>query len=103
MNGPESSAVRVERPAMGMSHDDFFRVLPRVLEGLAWRREGLAIHAEWPQGARLVASVSPQRQRRIASLCLPMVDIELVFNNLDAAELAAFLQRFDTAFHKGGG
>lgn len=96
-------AERVRRPAMGMSHADFFRVLPRVLADARWRRDGLSIHAEWPQGARLVASVSPERERRIASLCLPCVDVELAFCGLSAAERAEFLQRFDSAFHKGGG
>ncbi len=103
MTWPVSSSMRVERAAMGISHDDFFRVLPLVLAGAEWRREGLTIHAEWPQGARLVASVSAQRQRRIASLCLPCVDVELTFHGLDAAECASFVQRFDTAFQKGGG
>lgn len=103
MTAAGEQPLRVARAAMGISHDDFFRVLPLVLADAEWRREGLSIHAEWPQGARLVASISAQGQRRIASLCLPCVDVELTFHGLDAAECASFVQRFDTAFQKGGG
>lgn len=103
MSEVEPKRAAVLRPAMGISHDDFFRVLPRVLEDAKWRREGLSIHAEWVSGATLVARISPQRQRRIASLSLPCVDVELAFCGLAAEACAAFVQRFDVAFQKGGG
>lgn len=96
-------AVRVERLAMGISHDDFFRVFPTVLGAASWRREGLSILVEWPLGARLVASVSAQKLRRIASLSLPYVDVGFDFHGMAAGERAAFLLRFDRAFQKGGG
>ena len=96
-------AVRVERPAMGISHDDFFRVFPTVVSDASWRRDGLSIHVEWPLGARLVASVSAQKQRRIGSLSLPYVDIGFDFFGMVAGERSAFLVRFDKAFQKGGG
>ncbi len=95
--------VRVERPAMGISHDDFFRVFPTVVTAARWRRDGLSIHVEWPHGACLVATVSAQKQRRIASLSLPYVDIDFVFRGMAGGERDAFLERFDRAFHKGGG
>ena len=103
MSEREPRPMRVQRPAMGISHDDFFRVLPRLLVETTWRREGLSIHAEWPGGATLVAGVSAERQRRIASLCLPCVDIELTFRGFDEGAHTSFVQRFDTAFQKGGG
>lgn len=96
-------AVRVERLAMGISHDDFFRVFPTVVGAASWRRDGLSILVEWPLGARLVASVSAQKLRRIASLSLPYVDVGFDFHGMGAAERSSFLLRFDKAFQKGGG
>ena len=95
--------VRVERPAMGMSHDDFFRVFPTVVAPASWRREGLSVVVEWPDDARVTATVSLQKQRRIASLNLPYVDVVLCFVGVESNVRARFLERFDRAFHKGGG
>jgi hypothetical protein len=103
MNAEGDEEVRVERLAMGISHDDFFRVLPSVLSAATWRRDGLSVHAQWPHGAQLIATVSAQQQRRIASLCLPYVDVGFGFRGMDIRERHAFLERFDRAFQKGGG
>ena len=88
---------------MGISHDDFFRVFPSVVAPASWRRDGLTIHVEWPDGARLAATVSAQKLRRIASLSLPYVDISFGFFGMNAADRDGFLVRFDRAFQKGGG
>ena len=88
---------------MGISHDDFFRVFPSVVAPASWRRDGLSIHVEWPDGGRLAATVSAQKLRRIASLSLPYVDIGFGFFGMGAAERDRFLLRFDRAFQKGGG
>jgi hypothetical protein len=103
MPDPDDTSIRVERPAMGISHDDFFRVFPQVLAGALWRREGLSVHVEWPQGGCLVARVSEQKQRQIASLRLPYLDLDFSFTGVGAADCARFMQHFDRAFHKGGG
>lgn len=100
---PDAAKVRAERLAMGISHADFFRVFPTVIAPASWRREGLAIHVEWPAGVRLTATVSAQKQRRIASLSLPYVDIDFDFVGMAASAREAFLARFDRAFQKGGG
>ena len=63
----------------------------------------LTIHVEWPDGARLAATVSAQKLRRIASLSLPYVDISFGFFGMNAADRDGFLVRFDRAFQKGGG
>jgi hypothetical protein len=103
MPDSDSGSIRVERPAMGISHDDFFRVFPQVLAGAVWRREGLSMHVEWPQGGCLVVRVSEQKQRQIASLRLPYLDLDFSFQDVVAADCARFMQHFDRAFHKGGG
>jgi len=103
MTDAEEAEVRVERPAMGMSHDDFFRVFPLVVAPAEWRRDGLTIYVELGPGASIAASVSAQKLRRIASLSLPYVDIALCFRGVAAADRERFLTRFDRAFQKGGG
>ena len=103
MIDPGVGEVRVERPEMGLSHDDFFRVFPSVVAPAVWHRDGLTIYVQWADGAGLAASVSVQKLRRIASLSLPYVDISFCFQGMAVAERERFLIRFDRAFQKGGG
>ena len=103
MTEGDDAVTHGQRPAMGLSHDDFFRVFPAVVAPAHWRREGLSIHVEWSGGARLTATVSEQKQRRIASLTLPYVDIGFAFRGMDELECQHFMARFDRAFQKGGG
>lgn len=43
------------------------------------------------------------RERRLASLRLPVVDVELVFSGYAPAEVDAFMARFHAHFRRGGG
>ena len=103
MAEPGAGERTVRRPAMGISHGDFFRVLPSLLADAQWRRDGLSIRADWPDGRRLRATVSAERERRIAALSLPVADVELGFSGGAEAWEEGFVGRFDRAFQKGGG
>ena len=46
--------------------------------------------------------VNPRR-RAIALLCVPTVDVELVFRGYSQPEIDAFMKRFQAWFHRGGG
>lgn len=103
MTEPDDAAVHAQRAEMGISHDDFFRVFPTVITPASWRREGLSVFVDWPEGARLTVTLSVQKLRRIASLSLPYVDIGFAFFAMATTEREGFLARFDRAFQKGGG
>lgn len=88
---------------MGLSRADFERVFPRLVEParLCWAVDEVAVH--WPDGRHLCVTLSPERQRRLASLRLPCLDLGFVFTAFTAEAASAFMTRFDRAFHKGGG
>ena len=43
------------------------------------------------------------RERRLGSLRLPIVDVELTFEGYASAEIDAFMARFHARFRRGGG
>ena len=88
---------------MGLTHADFYRIFPRLVQPLVARYEGLNTVVEWPSGARLLVVMSPERIRRIAGLQLPYVALAFTFEDFSLAEEAIFMRRFAQAFHKGGG
>ncbi len=90
---------------MGYTVDEFSSVLPRAM------RDWLVI-AERPQAWRVsttdtlaVASVRISRlpDRRIASLSLPVLSVDIEFYTGETDQRAEFLRRFDRGFQKGGG
>ncbi len=95
--------VVVERPEMGISHADFRRIFPRLVRDAESDFDGSRAHVRWPDGSRLVVHVAPEGERRIALLRLPTTDLRFEFHAFSASRCAAFMQRFDRAFQKGGG
>lgn len=99
--GARSDVVRVDKE-MTISHRDFFRILPGALETDGFRVDGNCVTAG--EGSRrLEIIVSPETQRRIALLTLPVTRVSLEFVGYEAEEAAAALSRFDRAFQRGGG
>ncbi|MEQ8663575.1 MAG: hypothetical protein RLW62_22385 [Gammaproteobacteria bacterium] len=99
----DSAARRAVRREMGISHADFRRIFPRLLDDAAASVDGTGAHASWPDGRLLTVRLSPERERRIALLRLPTTDLEFEFRGFSPAACEAFLGRFDRAFQKGGG
>lgn len=98
-----SDETLVLRPGMGISRGDFQRVLPSLLAEAEVRLAEASLTARWPDGRRLEARLSAEGERRIAALRLPVADVELRFLAAPVDWVQAFMQRFDRAFHKGGG
>jgi hypothetical protein len=88
---------------LGVSHREFFRLLPRALADAPYALEaGRVVTGQGPR--RLEILLAPEAERRLsASVRFPVTRIELVFRGYAAAERAAFLLRFERAFQKGGG
>jgi hypothetical protein len=87
---------------MGVTHADFFRTLPALLDGYRWHREGDTVHAE-RNGRRLTIRIGPQRERRIALLAIPVTDVAIEFNQWPPAAVDAFMAHYEVRFRRGGG
>lgn len=98
-----TAAVIVERAEMGISHADFRRIFPRLVSDAESDFDGSRVSVRWRDGSRLVVSLAPEGERRIALLRLPTTDLRFEFHAFDPGRCAAFMQRFDRAFQKGGG
>ena len=97
-----AESVRVSKE-MGVSHREFFRILPRVLAGVAHAIEGRRIVAE-SAGRRLEIQLSEEGERRLSPVvAMPVTRVELDFSGYSEAERSAFLARFEREFFKGGG
>lgn len=92
-----------ERRDMGITHADFRRIFPRLLADAASAEIGLLSRVRWADGRDLTVEVSPELERRIATLRMPYVHIRFIFQGFADDDADAFLARFDRAFHKGGG
>lgn len=95
-------APRVAHLEMGLSHGDFFRVIPAVFpdQALETRRDGVRLRT----GVKLLKiELAPEAERRIGQLRVPLTTLEFTFDGYSAEEIDAFLTRFHRHFHKGGG
>lgn len=95
---PAELTLRVE---MGCTPADMHRLLP----GLATVRFDAArnqfLHEDDGRGWTLRMGVP--RERRIAALRLPVLDVELVFHGYAREDIDAFMERFHAWFRRGGG
>jgi hypothetical protein len=88
---------------MGITHREFLRGLPAALGGRPYvLREGTRVEVDGPEG-RIVIRLGPQRERRIAALCLPVTRVEIELDGYSEAAVAAFIREFDMHFQRGGG
>ena len=93
----------VERLEMGITHSDYRRILPRLLDDASEQHIDLKTRVRWADGRRLDILVSPEKVRKIALLRMPYVNINFEFQGFTHSEMEAFMVRFDRSFHKGGG
>lgn len=87
---------------MGLSHAEFWRTLPRALEGRPYQRDGNTIAIRDCQ-RQLTIHLGPEGKRRIALLQLPVTRVTFAFSGYTAADMDAFMQRFSRYFQRGGG
>ncbi len=87
---------------MSLSHADFFRVLPSIVNGARHKIDGNAIHIEMGQGA-VEIRLSAESSRQLSALRLPSTRVELIFRGCAEDAVQAFLDNFDLRFRRGGG
>ena len=90
------------RREMTISHEEFFRLVPRALADIPFTRCGSRVEARCGE-RRIDIRLEPEFKRRLASLELPVTRISMALRGFGAEDEAAFLARFDLAFQKGGG
>lgn len=87
---------------MGLTHDDFWRLLPRAMGTHTYQNEGDTVHAKINSG-RLVITLGPPLVRRIALMHIPYSKVSFNFSDVTEAEQQAFKSHFDLHFQRGGG
>lgn len=97
-DAPGEVTLRFE---MGCVPAEFHRLLPMV-DLVVWDAGRAEFsHVEPARSWRL--RLLGERQRRIALLRLPVVDVEFGFRGYAQAEIDAVMARFFTYFRRGGG
>ena len=98
--GAQTQTVTKE---MGISHKEFFRTLPKVLDGMDYTIDGNRIVTS-EANRQLEINVSDERERKLSALMsLPVTDVELIFTGYSGPDRHAFLEIFDINFFRGGG
>lgn len=88
---------------MGITHADFFRLLPRAMGEHPYEVEGRRVRVALPPG-RLTITLGEERERRFtAVVAMPCTDVEFVYEGVDEDVRAAFERYFDLRFMRGLG
>ena len=87
---------------MGCTRQEFLRWLPGAAAhaGAVLLGDGLTLALA---SGQIQVSLEERPERRIALLALPVLAVRFSFLELDAAQQAAFLTRFDAYTRRGGG
>ena len=87
---------------MGLTHDDFWRLLPRAMGEHVFERRHDEVHAKVHDGALLIC-LGPTLQRKIALLSIPYSVVSFRFEGVSKEQQLAFKTHFDLHFQRGGG
>jgi len=87
---------------MGVSHADFFRLLPRAMGDIPYSIDGLVVRAQIDSG-EIEINLGPEQVRRIALLAIPYCHVGFRYSNLSEEQIESFDAAFYLAFQRGGG
>ena len=87
---------------MGLTHADFWRLLPRAMGDHPYTIDGNAVRAT-VDGGQLDITLGPPEERRIALLRLPYSVVSFTFTGVEEVRQLAFKAHFDLHFQRGGG
>lgn len=88
---------------MGVTHAEFFRVLPRVVEGMAVHTEGRIVTASGV-GRRVEFVLGEEGRRRVGpTFAMPVTPVDIRLYGFDESAASAFLAKYDHHFFRGGG
>lgn len=103
--GPSGHALEYhkESSAWGLSLADLERVMPRLIPEATLTRPAGHYLLSWPDGRSVTLDPGTPRERLLAGLRIPWLQLDFEFRGLNAGDRAAFLARFARCFQKGGG
>lgn len=87
---------------MGVTHSDFFRILPAAMGSHSYRVEGNAVYVQLYEGSAEI-KIGVQQERRIALMCIPFAEVSFHFRDVTKEQQEAFKAHFDLRFQRGGG
>ena len=87
---------------MTITHKDFFRLLPRALNGLEYSQDRNEIRVINDEKEVLIR-ISDEGSRQLGIMKLPRTKVEIELNGYITQEAEQFIYRFDLAYQKGGG
>ena len=87
---------------MGLTHADFWRLLPSAMGKHSYTINGDAVRAT-VDGGQLDITLGPPEERRIALLRLPYSVVSFTFTGVEEVQQQAFKAHFDLRFQRGGG
>lgn len=87
---------------MGVTHADFFRLLPSAMGDHPYRIEGNTVHGD-VAGGSVVIAIGEQQVRRIALLEIPFANVTFSFRGVSPEQQEAFSSHFDLRYQRGGG
>jgi hypothetical protein len=87
---------------MTISHADFFRLLPKALDGRHHVISENSIRVTVETGS-VEIGFSNEGIRKAGAFELPVTFITVQFENISDEARQRFLERFDMTYHKGGG
>jgi hypothetical protein len=87
---------------MGLTFRDFLRTLPAAIEPLTFHLDGRSVTIVHPTGTILII-LHETAERKIASMRLPVTQVDFRFTGMAVVERKEFMDRFDLYFHRGGG
>ena len=87
---------------MTITHDDFFRLLPKALSGYSFEVSEQSIQVTMETGIINILLMQ-ETTRKIGALELPVIYMTFYFENIPQDETQKFFDKFDLAYQKGGG
>lgn len=87
---------------MSLSEVDFFRILPVAVAPCDYMVASGTVTVQCAQGIAHIR-ISAEAPHRIASLSFPVLKVAIELTEMSELAEKAFLERFDRAFHRGGG
>lgn len=87
---------------MGLTHADFFRLLPAAMGPHNYRVDGNTVHGDVHAGS-VEIRIGEQQERRIALMRIPFAQVSFVFRGVTKEQQQAFKENFDLRFQRGGG
>lgn len=87
---------------MGVTHGDFFRILPSAMGEHEYQIDGSTVRASIGAGS-VEIHIGAQQERRIALMCIPFAKVSFHFRGVSKQEQQRFKAYFDLRFQRGGG